>query len=92
MLTRQERIFLLAIDRLKIWLLVLAFAVFAYVLCLPNSAIQMSTSLIGIALCCMFWLTQRLLHLISQLDYELTRLTGAVQESLTEQQRQALRS
>jgi hypothetical protein len=70
------------VDRLKLYLLVLALVVFVYVLCLPSSEIHPTTSILGIALCGMFWLTQRLLSLITLLDLELTRAVNALKRSL----------
>ena len=89
-LTPQDRRFLYTIDRLKAYLLLMALAVFLYLLCVPAEEIRMTTSIIGVALCGVFWLTQRLLTFITQLDLELTRIINALKRSLPEQQRKEL--
>lgn len=85
-----DRKFLQTIDRMKVYLLVIAGGVLAYLLLVPSSQIHMATSVLGIALCGVFWLTQRLLSFVSQLDHELTRLVNAVKGSLTEEERKRL--
>lgn len=89
-LSTRDRQFLRAVDRLKLYLLVLGFAVLLYVLLIPSSEIQMATSVMGVALCGVFWLTQRLLSFISALDLELTRIANAVKRSLPEDRRKEL--
>ncbi len=89
-LTPGDRSFLQTIERLKVYLLLLAMAVFLYLLLTPSTEIQMATSIIGMALCGVFWLTQRLLTFISALDLELTRILNALQRSLPEEQRKEL--
>ena len=89
-LSTQDRQFLRAIDRLKLYLLLLGFAVLLYVLLIPSSEVQMATSVIGVALCGVFWLTQRLLTFISALDFELTRIANVLKRSLPEDQRKEL--
>ena len=83
-LSEKDRRFLQAVDRLKVYVLLLALAVFVYLLVAPAGEIQMATSILGLALCGVFWLTQRLLTCISALDYELTSvvksLKGLVQD------------
>jgi len=73
-----------AVDRLKVYLLVLAVAVFVFLLCTPARKIQMATAVIGLALCGMLWLTQRLLTLITILDLELTKAIEALKRALPE--------
>ena len=89
-LNKEERQFLSAIDRLKIYLLMLAVTVLLYLLFAPSSELHTTTSIIGISLCGTFWLTHRLLNFISRLDLELTRLTSALKHALTEDQRKQL--
>jgi hypothetical protein len=57
---------------------------------MPSSEIQMATSVLGVALCGVFWLTQRLLSFITSLDLELTRVVNAVKRTLTDAQRKEL--
>ena len=75
---------------MKVYLLVLAGAVLAYLLFVPAKEIHMATSILGLALCGVFWLTQRLLTFITELDLELTRLAKAVKQSLPENKRKEL--
>ena len=89
-LSTGDRLFLRTVERLKLYLLLLGFAVLLYVLLIPSSEIQMATSVMGMALCGVFWLTQRLLSFISALDLELTRIANAVKRSLPEDQRKEL--
>lgn len=83
-LSHRDRHFLQTVERLKIYLLLIAGAVFLYLLFVPSNEIQMTTSVVGFALCGIFWLTQRLLSLVSLLDLELTRLLNAVKRVLPE--------
>jgi hypothetical protein len=71
-LAPNDRKFLQVVERLKVYILVMAVAVFIFLLVVPETEIQMSTSIVGIALCGVFWLTQRLLSFITLLDLELT--------------------
>lgn len=87
-----DRQFLEVIERLKIYLLVLAGAVFVFLLVVPETQIQMATSIVGIALCGVFWLTQRLLSFITLLDMELTRVINVLKRTLPEDQRKELLS
>ena len=89
-LTNRDRSFLQAIERMKILLLVLAGAVFFYLLFMPSSEIQGTTSVIGLALCGVFWLTQRLLSFVTQLDHELTRVINVLRRTLPEEQQKEL--
>ena len=86
-LTSRDRRFLQTIDRLKVYLLLLGAAVFLYLLLTPSSEIQTATSMLGIALCGVFWLTQRLLSFITLLDLELTRIINTLKHTLPEEQR-----
>ena len=86
-LTSRDRQFLQTIDRLKVYLLLLGVAVFLYLLLTPSSEIQMATSIMGMALCGVFWLTQRLLSFITLLDLELTRIVNTLKHTLPEAQR-----
>ena len=89
-LSHRDRKFLQTIDRFKIYLLLIAIVVLASLLAMPSSEIQMTTSVMGIALCGVFWLTQRLLHFITQLDLELTRVVNTLKHTLTPDQQKEL--
>lgn len=89
-LSAKDHRFLKYIDRLKAYILIMAVAIFLCLLLAPSSEMHMTTSVIGLALCGVFWLTQRLLSFISVLDLELTRVANAVKRSLTEEQRKEL--
>lgn len=89
-LSGRDRKFLEAIDRMKFWLLALAVVVFIYLLCVPSSEIQAATSVLGLALCGVFWLTQRLLTFITELDHELSRVINVVARSLPPDQQKEL--
>ena len=85
-LTPGDRQFLETVSRLKVYLLVLAIAVFVYLLVVPSGEIQTATSVIGMALCGVFWLTQRLLSFITLLDLELTRVVNVLKRTLPAEQ------
>ncbi len=89
-LTSRDRIFLQAVDRLKVYLLILAVGMIIFVLVTPMNQMHAATSVIGIVLCVMFWVTQQLLSFITILDLELSRLSTAVARSLPEEQRREL--
>ena len=89
-LTRQDRQFLSTVSRLKAYVLLMASAVFLYLLFVPTNEIQMATSILGLALCGVFWLTQRLLSFISVLDLELTQIMKTLSRVLPEEERRAL--
>ena len=89
-LTPKDRVLLDRINHLKVYLLILAIAVFVYLFFLPASEVQMATSIVGITLCGVFWVTHRLLSFISLLDLELTRLMNALKRALPEEQRKEL--
>lgn len=86
----RDRKFLEAVDRLKAYLLFMAVAVFIFLLVTPATEIQMVTSIIGLALCAVFWLTQRLLSFITLLDLELTRVVNVLKRTLPEHERKQL--
>ena len=86
-LSNGDRRFLQTVDRFKLYLIFIALGVLVVLLLTPYSEIRMATSIIGLALCGVFWLTQRLLAFISILDTELTRVANAVKRTLTEEQR-----
>ena len=86
-LTKTDRRFLHTIDRMKVYLLCTAIAIFVFLLLTPGSEMQMATSIMGLTLCGVFWLTQRLLSFISVLDFELTRIGDAVKSSMSESRR-----
>ncbi|MDP3722023.1 MAG: hypothetical protein Q8R91_00800 [Candidatus Omnitrophota bacterium] len=80
-LTQNDRRFLRAVDRFKGYVLLTGMAVFLVLLVTPSTEFHAVTSVMGIALCGIFWLTQRLLSLVSMLDLELTRLARAIERS-----------
>ena len=86
----SDRRFLEVVERLKIYLLIMAAAIFVFLLVVPQTEIQMATSIIGIALCGVFWLTQRLLSVITLLDLELMRMVNVMKRTLSEDQRKEL--
>ena len=86
-MSAKDRRVLRTVDRLKVYILVIAIGIFLHLLLAPSSEMHMTTSVIGLALCGVFWLTQRLLTFISVLDLELTRVINAVKRSLPEEQR-----
>ena len=91
-LSPSDKRFLQTIDRIKVYLLLMALGVLVYLLLAPSGEIQMATSVIGLALCGVFWLTQRLLSFITLLDLELTRIVNALKRSLPpEQQKEFFR-
>lgn len=85
-LTQNDRRFLHTVDRFKGYVLLMGMSVFLVLLVTPSTEIHAVTSVIGITLCGIFWLTQRLLSLVSSLDVELTRLARAVEHASTPQQ------
>lgn len=89
-LNNQDRKLLHTINRLKIYLLLMAVGVFVFLLVVPSNEIQMATSVIGIALCGVFWLTQRLLSFITELDLELTRIVNTLKRTLPPDQQKEL--
>lgn len=89
-LTSRDRKFLQTIERMKVLLLLIAVAVFMFLLLAPSTEIQATTSVIGVALCGVFFLTQRLLTFITQLDHELTRVINVVSRSLPPDQQKEL--
>ncbi len=89
-LTSRDRGFLRAVDRLKLYVMAMALTIFVYLLYVPTDEIRMVTSVIGLALCGVFWLTQRLLSFISVLDLELTRVLNVLKSTLPEEQRREL--
>jgi hypothetical protein len=89
-LSHHDRRFLQTIDRMKMWLLLMAVAVFLVLILAPSGEIQMATCVLGIALCGVFWLTQRLLSFISTLDLELTRVVNTLKRTLPKEQQEEL--
>ena len=89
-LNDQDRQFLQTIDRLKFYILVMAIGVFIFLLVVPKNEIQTATAVLGMALCGVFWLTQRLLSFITSLDVEMTRIVNVLKRSLPEAQRKEL--
>ncbi len=86
----KDRRFLQTVDRLKVYLILMAGGVLLYLLLIPSGELQMATSVLGVSLCGVFWLTQRLLSFIASLDLELTRVVNAVKRTLTDAQKKEL--
>ena len=91
-LSQADRRFLQAVTRLKIYLLLIAVAVFFFLLLSPPSNIQLGTTVLGLALCGVFWLTSRLLSLITRLDLELVRAVQTLKHTLPQDDPKGLRS
>ena len=91
-LTEPDRKFLNTIDRFKVYLLMIAGAVLLYLLLAPAEEMRPTTSVIGLALCGIFWLTQRLLTYITVLDSELGRVVDALKKLIPEDEREAFMS
>ena len=89
-LRREDRRFLELVSRLKVYVLVIALGVLGYLVLIPSSEIQASTAVLGVALCGVFWLTQRLLAFVTQLDFELARVISVLKRSLTPEQQKEL--
>lgn len=89
-LTGKDREFLRRVGHLKIYVLSTAIAICVYLLFTPVSEIQMATSVVGLVLCTIFWVTQRLLSFITLLDLELTRIMNVLKRTLPEEQRKEL--
>ena len=86
----SDRKFLQTVDRFKAYILLIAVGILLVLLLTPQDEIQLATSVIGVALCGVFWLTQRLLSYITALDIELSRVVSALKHSLPEEQRKEL--
>lgn len=89
-LSPQDRRFVEVVGRLKLYVLLMALAVFCYLVLRPASEIQMATTVLGVALCGVFWITQRLLSFIMMLDFELSRMLNVLKRSLTPEQQKEL--
>ena len=89
-LSSRDRKFLQAIERMKLLLIILAIVVFIYLLCVPSTEKQAATSILGLALCGVFWLTQQLLTFITELDHELTRVVHVISRTLSPDQQKEL--
>jgi len=82
-----DRQFLQTVDRFKVYLLLIATCVLIFLLLTPAEEMRLATAVIGVALCGIFWLTQRLLSYITVLDIELNRIAKIVKEQLPEEKR-----
>ena len=91
-LSPSDRRFLETVDRLKVYVLLMAVGVFLLLLFTPSTEIRMVTSVVGITLCGVFWLTSRLLAVITLLDLELTRLVNAMKRTLPKDQQRGFSS
>ena len=81
-LTSSDRQFVKVVDRLKLYLLLLAASVLVFLMCTPASQIHLATAIVGIALCWLVWLTQRLLNLLAMLDLELNKAIDTLKRTL----------
>lgn len=81
-LTHSDRRFVKVVDRLKLYLLLLAASVLVFLLCTPPSQVHLATAVVGIALCWLIWLTQRLLNLLAMLDLELNKAIDTIKRTL----------
>ena len=86
-LTRADRRFIRAADRLKICFLGLAGVVCVSLLLTPGSQIHLVTTIVSIALCWTVWLTQRIINLVIVLDFELTKAIDALKRAIPEETR-----
>ena len=89
-LSPRERDLVRAVDRLKILLLLTGSVVLVYLLFTPPSQLFAVTSIMGVTLCALFWVTHQLLTLIAVLDIELTKMIDAVKKALPEDARRKL--
>ena len=89
-LSPAERRLVAALDRLKIYLLGMAAVVLLFLVLTPPNQLSVPTCVIGVVLCGVFWLTQRLLTLITLLDLELIRAIEALKRLIPEEQRREL--
>jgi hypothetical protein len=86
-LSSSDRRFLKTADRMKIFLVALALVVLIFLACAPSSELTLVTAVLGMSLCGIFWLTQRLLTVITVLDTELSRLIEIIRRTLPEESR-----
>jgi len=89
-LRKGDRVFLHSVDRFKVYLLLIAICVLIFLLMTPAEEMRLPTAVIGVALCGIFWLTQRLLSYITVLDIELTRIAKVIRDELPEEHRKKL--
>ena len=89
-LSTGDRIFLRVVERFQIYIFLLAIAVFLFLLFTPAAEMQLATAVVGIALCAVFWLTQRLLTMVTLLDIELSKVVSVLKRTLPEDQRREL--
>ena len=73
---------------MKFYLVGLASVVLVFLACTPSSELTLVTAVLGMSLCGIFWLTQRLLTVITLLDAELSRLIEIIKRTLPEESRQ----
>lgn len=73
---------------MKFYLIGLALAVLIFLFSTPSSELTLVTAVLGMSLCGIFWLTQRLLTVITLLDVELNQLIEIIKRTLPEESRQ----
>lgn len=81
-LTQADRRFMWIVDRIRMCLLAVAAAALLFLLFTPPNQIQIATIILGICLCWLIWLTQRLLSLITQLDVELKKAIDTLKRAI----------
>ena len=81
-LTPAERRFLRIVDRLKVYVLALAVAVFFLVLLTPQTKLTLPAATVICATAGLLWVVERLLSLLTVLDVELKRVTDALKQAL----------
>lgn len=75
---------------MKLYLIGLALVVLVFLVCTPSSELTLVTAVLGMSLCGMFWLTQRLLTVIALLDSELNKLIEIIRRTLPEESRKTV--
>ena len=81
-LTAADRQFVKTADRIRMCVLGLTGAVLIFLLCTPASQIHVATTILGIALCWLIWVTQRLLSLITVLDLEVNKAIETLKKTI----------
>ena len=81
-LTPADRRFLRVVDRLKVYVLALAVAVFLLVLLTPQTKLTLPTATVICATTGLLWALERLLSLVTVLDLELKKVTDALKRAV----------
>lgn len=88
-LSEKDRKFLGRVGLFKIYVILMAAAVLLFLIVVPYEH-RTAMWAVEVALCGVFWVTQRLLSYISLLDFEITRLMNVLKHTLTLEQRKEL--